>query len=1017
MNNTQQNPLWVDHDDTRADATDLPENAEITLDGVSRRTFLGVMGASAALAGVGLQGCVRKPSTAIVPYRSRPEDLVPGKAQHYATASQEGLSVTGLLVESHEGRPTKIEGNPQHPESRGATSATVQASVLGLYDLDRSTLPRQGETTLTWDAAWKAFDAFAASAKAGPLAVVTGPLLSPTERRLLGLLKSVAPGLAVYNADVFHPTGAFVAAARVAGDGAIALPNYENANVVAAFDCDFLGREAGSVRATKGYSSKRRIVGSEDPMNRLYAVEANFSITGASADHRLRARSADIGGLLVALRAELLRAGVSFDRATTAAPELPVKLEGKAQAFIAALAKDLAGNPKAGLVVVGHRQPAWVHGLALAINQALEAIGPESTAPLTVYKDVGLAGQGDLKALADALTKGTKHVVVLGANPAYASAPGLKLAELLKAAETVHCGLHADETAAVAKLHIPLSHDLESWGDLATLRGVAAIVQPLIEPLHHTPARVEVLSRLIQSGGNDMYRLVRDTWKASEAAWQTWLHDGLIASDAFPGAAREATELKFDELGTLFVGVTPADPGALAVEFFTDSFRLDGRYANNAWLQEAPDPMTKIAWDNAALMSQKTASEKVPGADNGQLVDVKVGAATVTLPLFVMPGLADGVVGLMLGHGRKQGGKVASLHGFDVYPLLPADGWIAAGEVTAALGSVRLANVQPFGNSQSPIWGSTAEINDFGKAPGPVSDGPVPETIGYRPRSIVFEATRADYAKRPDFTTEILDQTMATDKLKSHMYPADTYAYFNGVHQWGLSIDLGTCTGCNACMIACQAENNIPVVGKDRVLQGREMAWIRLDRYFVGDADDPQAVLQPLGCMHCATAPCEAVCPVKATAHSNEGLNDMAYNRCIGTRYCANNCPYKVRRFNFFNFNLDIHPLEQMQKNPDVTIRFRGVIEKCTYCVQRINGAKIEAKIHGDGKVPDGTIATACQAVCPADAIVFGDISDANSSVSKLKKQPRDYAMLRELNTKPRTTYLAKIRNPNPDLV
>jgi molybdopterin-containing oxidoreductase family iron-sulfur binding subunit len=653
----------------------------------------------------------------------------------------------------------------------------------------------------------------------------------------------------------------------------------------------------------------------------------------------------------------------------------------------------------------------------LAVNQGLDAVGPAATAPLTFYKDPAFFAQGGLKALAEALAAGTTHVLVLDANPAQAAPGALQLAKLLAAAKTVHCGLQYDETAAVAKLHLPVSHFLEAWSDLATLRGVAAIAQPLIEPLHHTPSTLEVISRAVLPGGNDMYRLVRDTWKASESSWQTWLHDGVVPADAFANGARETTELDFGALGPLLAGAKAADVGQLEVDFFVDSLRLDGRYANNAWLQETPDPMTKLTWDNAALVSRKTAEGTLGGAKNGQIVDVAVGGQTVSLPVYVMPGFADGVVGLVLGHGRKDGGKIAAMHGFDVFPAMPADGWFVAGQIKAGSGFVKLANVQPFGNTQSPIWGAPGEINDFGQAPGPKGEGPVPENIGYRPRSIVFEATRDEYAARPNFTSEIHDKTMAGDKIKSHMYPERTYDYFNGVHQWGMSIDLNVCTGCNACMVACQAENNISVVGKEQVLNGREMSWIRLDRYFVGDADDPQAVLQPLNCQHCETAPCEAVCPVKATAHSNEGLNDMAYNRCIGTRYCSNNCPYKVRRFNFFNYNLQLHPLEQMQKNPDVTIRFRGVIEKCTYCVQRINAAKINAKVHGDGRVRDGGVITACQQVCPADAIVFGDIKDPNSLVSKRKQEPRDYSVLRELNTRPRTTYLAKIRNPNPDLV
>ena len=1036
MKTANDRPLWVDHEDLRAQETaqgsemapqgtidGISTESEIVLDGVSRRTFLGVMGASAAFAGVGLQGCVRKPVTKIVPYRSRPEDLVPGRAEYYASVIQEGLSVTGLLVESHEGRPTKIEGNPNHPESGGSTTAMVQGSVLGLYDLDRSVhalgpppATEDGQrATLTWEAAWAAFDAFVAEASQASLAVVTGPVLSPTQRRVFKLIKAAIPSASFFNADVFHGESAFEAARIIAGPNGYALPNYEHADVVAAFDCDFLGREHSANRATRGFSAKRRISAPGDAMNRLYAVESNFSITGASADHRLRARGADIGALLVSLAAELVKGGAVL--ATSEVPAVKASPDDKAGKFVSSLAKDLLANKKAALVVVGHRQPAWVHGLAFAINDALGAVGGADKAPLTFYRDADFLQQQGLPALAEAITKGTiKHVLVLDANPAHTSGGALDLRKLLNAVHTVHCGIHADETSSVAKLHIPVSHYLEAWSDCATLRGVAAIAQPLVEPLHHTPSTLEVASRVAFPGGSDMHQLVRDTWKGSEAEWQTWLHDGLVPASAFPNAAAETTELDFGALGPLFASAAAVDVGSLEVSFYTDSFRLDGRYANNAWLQESPDPMTKLCWDNAALVSRTTA-KTLGEVKNGTMVNVTVGAASVSLPVYVMPGLADGVVALILGHGRKQGGLVAGKHGFDVYPVLPADAWFTAGTLALGDGFVPLANVQPFGNTQSPVWGAPGEVNDFGMAPSIKGSAEVPATIGYRPRSIVFEATRDEYKASPDFTDVILDKTMKGDLVKSHMYPENTFDYFNGVHQWGMSIDLNTCTGCNACMVACQAENNISVVGKEQVLKGREMSWIRLDRYFIGDADDPQAVLQPLNCQHCETAPCEAVCPVKATAHTNEGLNDMAYNRCIGTRYCSNNCPYKVRRFNFFNYNIDIHPLIQMQKNPDVTIRFRGVIEKCTYCVQRISAAKIEAKIHGDGRVRDGGIITACQQVCPAEAIVFGDIKDENSLVSKRKNEPRDYSILRELNTRPRTTYLAKIRNPNPDLV
>ncbi|MFO0748806.1 MAG: 4Fe-4S dicluster domain-containing protein [Myxococcota bacterium] len=997
--------------------------AELTMDGVSRRTFIGVMGAGAALAGVGLSGCIRKPVTPIVPHRDQPEDFVPGKPVNYATAYQAGVTVQGLLVESHDGRPTKIEGNPAHPESLGATSASVQGSVLGLYDLDRSVEPRKaGGTTVEWEAAWADFDAFAKTIRQAPVAVVTGAVMSPTERRLLAALKQSASGARFFVVDALYPYEAFAAGAAVGGPGAYSVAHLEHADVVAAFDCDFLGTEHSSVRNTKGFSARRRIAKPGDPMNRLYSVEASFSITGAMADHRLRAGGATVGHVLSGVAKALQGAGISLPADLLAkVPNAPAGSDK----FIAALAKDLAGNKGKSAVLVGYRQPAWVHALAAAINEGLGASGQGPDSPVTWHQDAVLGGFEGPAALAQALGS-IANVLVLGANPVQAIAGGKAFEGLLKGKTVVHAGLYYDETAKLATLHLPVSHYLEAWGDLTSLTGATAIVQPLIAPLHHTPSLLEVLARAATGKAENGYELVRETWQAggdfSEKTWRRWLHDGLVER----GGALPAPSLDWSKAASLADAID-APAGGYEVDFYLDYARLDGRYANNGWLQEAPDPMTKLSWDNAALISKKLAAKL--DVKTGKMVKVTVGGQSVELPVKLHPGQADNVISLVLGHGRRGVGRVADMNGFDVTPVQPVGTngprWFSAGDIAVGDGSYPLADIQKYGNSATPGVGAQS---DFGPRATPKTSYDK-GSAGYVPRPLVFEATPAEYAAQPNFPDDVLDRTMNSDEVGSLMYPerkdevklpggarkdAD---YLNGVHQWGMSIDLNLCTGCNACMIACQAENNIPVVGKDRVIVGREMHWIRLDRYFTGSEDDPQAVLQPLPCQQCETAPCEAVCPVKATAHSPEGLNDMSYNRCIGTRYCLNNCPYKIRRFNFFQYNGDIHPLQQMQKNPDVTIRFRGVMEKCTYCVQRINLAKIEAKVHGDGKVPDGAIVTACEQVCPADAITFGNIDDPTSRVTARKSEPRTYQILRELNTRPRTTYMAKLRNTNPDLV
>ena len=1038
-------PDGMGGEESLAELTMTAAEATPSMDGFSRRTFLGVMGAGAAAAGVGLSGCIRKPVTTIVPHRVRPEEQIPGVAVYYATCLQEGATVQGILVESHDGRPTKIEGNPLHGESLGATNASMQGAIVGLYDLDRSTQPRgprgaDGKSpTLAWDAAWKVFEDAAMLARKGKFGVVTATQMSPTARRLMATLKAAAPDVRFFNADVFAPEGEFAAATAIGGAGSYPVTHLEHADVIASFDHDFLGRDHSSVRHTKAFSAGRKASTPGAPMNRLYVAEATFSVTGAMADHRVRTKSGDVGKLLVALAQELAAHGVTVDAGALGRAATPAGLDAQALKYVKALAKDLAGAKPRATVSVGHRQPAWVHGLALAVNTALQQNGGKPAQ--TLHQDPSWVAQESLLALAAALdTQQLTTVFVIDANPVL-SAGTLELAKRLRAVTTIHAGTHYDETARVSALHLPTSHFLEAWGDLVSLTGVAAIVQPLIAPLHFTPSGLEVLARLATGGNAPGYDLVRDTWKSqpdwSEKTWQRWLHDGIVDTHTAPPAP---ASLDWSKVGDLVAVGSAQATAKLEINFHVDALRLDGRYANCGWLQEAPDPMTKLTWDNAALANKKTAQTLFPGATNGDVVAVTVGGAKVELPLFLMPGQADSTVALWLGHGRDKAEpatnddrlRIASLHGFDVYAAMPAGAWYADGQAAIGSGSVPLANVQPFGNSQTPTWSPAGERDDFGPSAARknlLHDKHAVAKEGekkpaFPPRSLVLEASRDEYKADPEFAGKILDQVMKGSEVRSHIYPKSARTpnsdvlsdYFNGVHQWAMSIDLNACTGCSACLVACQAENNIPVVGKDRVLRGREMHWIRIDRYFAGDADEPEAVLQPLPCQQCETAPCEAVCPVKATAHTNEGLNDMAYNRCIGTRYCSNNCPYKVRRFNYFNYNLDIHPLTQMQKNPNVTIRFRGVIEKCTYCVQRISAAKIEAKVQGDGRVKDGRIKTACQQVCPADAIVFGDKNDKDSAVSKTRSEPRNYQILRELNTRPRTTYLAKLRNPNPDL-
>ncbi len=986
---------------------EFPEGAaELALDGVSRRKFLGLMGASTALAGAGLSGCIRKPRELVMPFAQRPEDLVPGRPMFYATAFQLGTSVQGLVVEASDGRPTKIEGNPQHPHSLGAASVFAQASVLDLYDPDRSQAPRQGAgddaKTITWDEAYAAFDQVLARARAAGgagVAVVIDTVMSPSYRATLDLLEQGMPNARLYHSDPAFPAARVAGAAMAGAAGRQALYRLENADTILVLDADLFGRDGDLVRYGKGFARGRKIDLSPDKMNRLYVAEPTFTATGAKADHRLRVAGSDVGNVARLVAAELLGGGAPAGAQGVAGALGTPTVAEPALAFARAVAKDLRAAGTRGLVVAGDRQPAWVHALAHLMNQSLGSTGTAET----WHSVTTLPEAEDLAALAQAIDTGSVQTVVfLGTNPVYTAPGELDLATKLgKVPDRIHAGLYVDETARLSTLHLPVSHYLESWGDLRTVDGITSIVQPLIAPLYFTPSLLEVAARAAAGRAINGYDLVREYWTrrsggaVNDKAWRRWLHSGIVPADAAGEAQGQPPAFNWSGLQTALAAAPPTPSAAgdtFELNLYVDPTVFDGRFANNAWLQETPDPMTKLTWDNALHMHPTDASRL--GLGLGGMVSLTAGQRSLDVAVFPDPGQAPGTVALNLGYGRKNVGAVASKDGewggFDAYSVRPvAAPWIVPGVAIKATGAeYKLASTQDYGRLE-----------------------PAP---GWETRPIVRELTAASYKENPNQVDEAQFAIIKEDQLKS-LWEEPPYTY---PQQWGMSIDLTACVGCNACLVACVAENNIPVVGKDEVLNGREMHWLRIDRYYTGqDWDNPQAVTQPMLCQHCENAPCESVCPVAATAHSPDGLNDMAYNRCIGTRYCSNNCPYKVRRFNFFNYNLDLPVTVQMQKNPNVTVRFRGVMEKCTYCVQRIQEAKIQAKVAGTGIVPDGGIVTACQQTCPTDAIVFGDVADPNSRVSKLKAIPLDYAVLVDLNTQPRTSYLAQLRNPNPDLV
>ncbi len=948
---------------------EFPEAASEFTDPVGRRQFLRLMGASLALAGV--SACTKQPAEVIVPYVRAPEEIVPGKPLFFATAVSLGGYATGVLVESHEGRPTKIEGNPEHPASLGATDLFAQAQILALYDPDRSqTLKQQGDIR-TWSAFLGALRTVVEArrgAQGAGLRILTGTVTSPT------LVRQLSEFLAEFPAAKWHQSEAagrdHVRAGAQAAFGAVVDTRYpfDRAQVVVSLDADFMGTMPGSVRYIRDFAASRRVRGKDGDMSRLYAVESAASNTGAKADHRAAVRPAEIEACARALASSLGVPGA-----------VPAALPAAAQKIIEAAARDLVASRGASIVVAGDEQPPAVHAICHAINGVLGNAGitvlytdPVASTPVSQVESI--------RELVGDINGGTVNVLlILGGNPVYDAPGDLRFGEALKeVAFTARLGLYEDETSAACQWHIPEAHPLEAWSDARAWDGTASIVQPLIAPLYDGKSVHEVLVGLSQTPGRPAYDVVRDTWKAAAAAagaldfeafWRASVHDGVVKGSAYP--------LKAVTAGSVFASLAPLAPAAPGLDLVLrpDPTVHDGRFANLGWLQELPKPFTKLTWDNTVQLSPATAARL--GLHNEDVVELSAGGQSVKGPAWIVPGQADDTVVVHLGYGRTRAGRVGTNVGFDAYPLRTSAAlWSAPGASVKASGSrARLA--------------STQLHHDM--------DG----------RAIIRAGTLEQYRTHPHFVHEMEHEPPKTLTL----YPEHKYEGY----AWGMAIDLNACVGCNACVVACQSENNIPVVGREQVAKGREMHWLRVDTYYKGPAGAPEAYHQPVMCQHCENAPCEVVCPVAATVHSDEGLNDMVYNRCVGTRYCSNNCPYKVRRFNFLLYQDWETPTLKMARNPDVTVRSRGVMEKCTYCVQRITRAKIASEKE-DRLVRDGEIVTACQQVCPAEAIVFGNINDPESRVAKLRTEALNYSLLGELNTRPRTTYLAALKNVNPAL-
>ncbi len=935
--------------------------------GFSRRDFLKLSGASLAFAG--LAGCTKQPLEPIVPYVKQPEEMVLGKPLFFATAMTLSGYGKPLLVESHEGRPTKIEGNPDHPASRGASDLYAQASILSLYDPERSqTIVNRGQVR-PWGSLVAALKR-AAQQGAG-IRILTGAVSSPTLAAQIQQVLQLYPGAKWHQWEPNHRDSAYRGAVLAFGEPMEAHYHLDKADVVLTLDADFMlaAGHPDFMRLARDFMQRRR-----DPkqgMSRLYALESCPSNTGGKSDHRLGVRASEVQPLARAIAGRL---GI--------VPASPAA-EAIREKWMDTLAKELQAARGRSVVIPGEQQTPEVHALAHAMNGALGNVGNTVT-----YSQSALANWVDctasLRELVSDMNAGkVSLLVVLGSNPVYDAPADRGFREAFaKVPVKIHQGLYLDETGAACDWHIPETHYLEQWSDARSFDGTVSIVQPLIAPLYDGRSAHELLATFTANTEQSGYDVVRAYWKGQykgadfESDWRRWLHDGLIANSAFAPKQLSA------KTPNLPAEMKPAVQG-IELIFRPDPTIYDGRFAANGWLQELQKTLSTLTWENAVMVSSHMAQRE--GLQYGDVVEIEYGGKTVRGPAYILPGHPIDAVTVHLGYGRTRAALAGTAKGFDVYPLRTSNApWFGGGISLRKTGErVTLAT------TRNHHVLDISEIGEEGRA-----------------REVVRSATLEEFHQNPRFAHEAEE-------------PAESMTLYSPFHYegyaWGMAIDLNACIGCNACVVACQSENNIPVVGREQVIKSREMHWLRVDAYYQGDLDNPKLYFQPVPCMQCENAPCELVCPVGATVHSSEGLNDMVYNRCVGTRYCSNNCPYKVRRFNFLLFQDWTTPSLKMMRNPDVSVRSRGVMEKCTYCVQRINAGRIQAETE-DRKVRDGDIQTACQQACPTQAIIFGDINDKKSAVVRWKQDPRNYALLGELNARPRTTYLAEVRNPSPEL-
>ena len=1046
------------------------------MEGVNRRHFMKVMAASFGLAGLGMAGC-RRPEQNILPYSKQPENVIPGVPVYYTSSMPSARDNVPVIVETHTGRPTKIEGNPSFEPYGGATTVYTQASILDLYDPDRATKSKASGATLSPAAVRDRLDALrqthGANQGAG-LVFLAEPSTSPSRAKLVKQIKQAFPQAIWAENTAIDQSTSEQAAQAVFGQSLRSLPEFTKAKRVLALDAEFLMNADGSLSQARDFTKTRKVKDSKDAkkMSRLYSVESTLTSTGSMADHRLRLSSSQMGAFIAQVGAAVLNKKHVGGPLAAELAKIGGSLKVDAQ-WVDACASDLVENAGHSIIIAGEHLPKSVHAIVIAINEALSA-------PIN-YVAVPTAEQGIAAAVARLNKGAVETLVILGGNPVYDAPIDLDWsAAQAQATESIYIGGSANETSEAASLFIARSHYLETWGDGRTFDGTLVPVQPMIEPLFETFNELEILARLAGESVTDGYSIAQATFaELGGSDFNKFLSDGVLDGSAYNSASpvldylQVASAIKSDELKAFELS---ADQ--LEVRFAPSSHAYDGRFANNGWMMECPDPITKLTWDNAIQISPSLARElestqgiqifpsKKPmnkqsdffegakgtlqtnkanfrrGKEDAVVVELTVNGVTIEAPIHVVPGLANYTVVLPLGMGRKVVGRVGQGVGFDAYAARTSS------SLGCALGaSIKLTEKTFFLANTQEHWSMEG-------------------------RALVRENTATGYAKKPDFVNKVgveshaplnygkdADKSLQEQSVNqyrgnsaydhiSFSKPAPNVKVWKGnedkfpvPQQWGMAIDMNSCIGCSACVVACQSENNVPIVGKDQVLRGREMHWMRIDRYFSAEQydqtevpDDVQVSYMGMMCQHCENAPCEQVCPVNATVHDTSGLNTMAYNRCVGTRYCANNCPYKVRRFNFLDWNkrqigefykgplgpVDEPELEKMNANPNVTVRMRGVMEKCTFCTQRIEAAKIEQKrlagASDDIRIADGNIKVACQQVCPTDAITFGDISDADSEVSKMKANDRNYSVLGYLNARPRTTYLARLRNPNPEM-